>query len=90
MKPDEAPTDGAARGNQVGGGNGKTIATIAGGVDGAFAGRAIEAQVKKTTHHEVHVRLQNGGTQTASFESNPGYRVGDKVRITDGVLTRDL
>jgi outer membrane lipoprotein SlyB len=81
---------GAALGNQVGGGNGKTIATIAGAIGGAFAGRAIEGQVKKTTHHEVLVRLQNGGTQTASFESDPGYRIGDKVRITDGILTRDL
>lgn len=80
---------GAALGNQVGGGNGKTLATIAGAVGGAFAGRAMEGQVRKTTHHEVLVRLQNGGTQTASFEADPGYRIGDKVRITDGILARD-
>lgn len=80
---------GAALGNQVGGGNGKTIATIAGAVGGALAGHAIEGRVTKTKHHEVLVRMQNGSAQTASFEADPGYRVGDKVRITDGILTRD-
>ena len=81
---------GALLGNQVGKGSGKTVATIAGAVGGAFAGRAIEGNVKKTSHYEVLVRLQNGGTQTASFEVDPGYRIGDKVKITDGVLVRDL
>lgn len=80
---------GAALGNQVGGGNGKTIATIAGAVGGALAGHAIEGRVTKTKHHEVLVRMQNGSAQTATFETDPGYRVGDKVRITDGILTRD-
>lgn len=81
---------GALLGNQVGKGNGKTAATIAGAVGGAFAGRAIERNTRKTLHHEVLVRLQGGGTQTVSFEADPGYRVGDKVKITDGVLIRDL
>lgn len=81
---------GALLGNQVGNGNGKTAATIAGAVGGAFAGRALEGNVRKTLHYEVLVRLQNGGTQTVSFEADPGYRVGEKVNITDGVMMRDL
>lgn len=81
---------GGLLGNQVGKGNGKTAATIAGALGGILAGRAIESNVKKTVRYEVLVRLQNGGTQTVSFESDPGYRVGDKVRIADGGLVRDL
>lgn len=81
---------GALLGNQVGGGSGKTAATIAGAVGGALAGRAIEGNVRKDSHYEVLVRLQNGGTQTASFDADPGYKIGDRVKITDGVLVRDL
>lgn len=81
---------GGLLGNQVGGGSGKTAATVVGAIGGALAGHAIEGKVRKTVHYEVLVRLQNGGTQTISFETDPGYRVGDKVRINDGVLTRNV
>jgi outer membrane lipoprotein SlyB len=81
---------GGLLGNQVGGGNGKTAATIAGALGGALAGRAIEGNTRKTVQYEVLVRMQNGGTQTVSYKTDPGYRVGDKVRITDGVLARNV
>jgi outer membrane lipoprotein SlyB len=81
---------GALLGNQVGNGNGNTAATIAGAIGGALAGRAIESNTKKTVQYEVLVRLQNGGTQTVSFAADPGYRVGEKVRVADGGLVRDL
>jgi hypothetical protein len=35
------------------------------------------------------VRLENGATQTLSFEAEPGYRVGEKVKISDGVIVRN-
>ncbi|MEO6975913.1 MAG: glycine zipper 2TM domain-containing protein [Gallionella sp.] len=77
---------GALLGNQVGGGNGKTAATIAGAIGGALAGRAIEGNSKKTLQYEALVRLQNGAAQTVSLPADHGYRVGDKVRITDAGL----
>ena len=80
---------GALLGSQVGGGNGRTAAEIAGALGGAYAGREVEKNVRKQAHYEVLVRLQNGGTQTVSFAAEPGYRVGEKVRITDNTLTRD-
>jgi outer membrane lipoprotein SlyB len=80
---------GGLLGNQVGGGNGKTAATVVGAIGGALAGRAIEGNVRKTVHHEVVVRLETGAAQMVSFETDPGYRIGDKVRITDGALTRN-
>lgn len=80
---------GALLGSQVGSGNGRTAAEIAGAVGGAYAGREVEKNARKTAHYEVLVRLQNGGAQTVSFAADPGYRVGEKVRLTDGTLARD-
>ncbi|MES3021045.1 MAG: glycine zipper 2TM domain-containing protein [Pseudomonadota bacterium] len=80
---------GAALGSQVGKGSGKTAAQIAGAIGGAYIGRNIERNAKKTNHYEVVVRFQNGGTQTVTYENDPGVRVGEKVRVNDGVLTRD-
>lgn len=80
---------GALIGSQVGKGSGKTAAEILGAVGGAYAGREVEKNVKKTSHQEVVVRLQNGGTQTLAFDKESGYLVGDKVRIVDGGLQRD-
>ena len=81
---------GALLGSQVGNGNGRTAAEIAGAVGGAYAGRELEKNYRKpAAHYEVLVRLQNGGTQTVSFAAEPGFRVGEKVRITDGKLARD-
>jgi outer membrane lipoprotein SlyB len=81
---------GALLGNQIGSGNGRTAATIAGAVGGAYAGRTIEGNVSKNFHHEVQVRLNNGGQQTITFAADPGYKVGDKVKIVDGGLVRDI
>ncbi len=79
---------GGLLGNQVGGGNGKKLATVAGAVGGAYAGREIEARTRKASHYEVVVRMQHGATQTVVSPTEPGYRVGEKVQINDGVITR--
>ena len=77
---------GALLGHQVGGGTGKTVATVAGAAGGAYAGNVIEQKMKTTRHYEVIVRLENGGTQAVAFEAAPGFRVGDKVRVENGAL----
>lgn len=77
---------GALIGSQVGQGRGTTAAEIAGAVGGAVAGNEIEKRVRKTRHYEVIVRLQNGGTQTISYATEPAFRVGDKVRVENGTL----
>jgi outer membrane lipoprotein SlyB len=79
---------GALLGSQVGGGNGRTVAQFAGAVGGGYAGNRIQANMSKTSHYEVVVRLQNGGTQIVPFPAEPVYRVGDKVQITDGIMAR--
>lgn len=79
---------GALLGRQVGGGSGRTAAQIAGAVGGAYAGNRIQANMSKTSHYEIVVRLQNGATQIFPSAAEPVYRVGDKVKITDGVMVR--
>lgn len=80
---------GAVLGSQVGKGSGRTAAQIAGALGGAYIGRNIERNAKRTTHHEVVIRFTNGGTQTITYENDPGLRVGEKVKLNNGVLERD-
>ncbi len=80
---------GALLGSQIGGGSGRTAAQIAGALGGAYAGHVIEGKARTSNHYEVLVRLQNGATQTVTFASEPGYRVGDSVKIIDGVIMRN-
>jgi len=79
---------GAMLGNQIGEGTGRTVAQIAGAVGGAYAGRALEAKARTTNHFEVVVRLHNGTTQTVSYATEPGFKVGDKVKVDAGVISR--
>lgn len=80
---------GALLGHQVGGGSGKQIATVAGAAGGAFAGNEVEKRMKTKKHFEVITRLENGGTQAIPYETDPGYKVGDKVRVENGTLVRN-
>lgn len=80
---------GAILGSQVGDGKGRTVAQIAGAVGGAYAGRALEAKSRTSNHFEVLVRLNNGTAQTVSFTAEPGFKVGDKVKVNDGVITHN-
>ncbi len=80
---------GALLGHQVGGGSGKQIATVAGAAGGAFAGNEVEKRMKTKKHFEVITRLESGGTQAIPYETDPGLKVGDKVRVENGTLVRN-
>lgn len=80
---------GALLGSQVGSGRGRTAAEIAGAVGGAYAGNRIQANMGKTVHYEVVVRMQNGTTQSVNFEKDPGFKGGDRVRLVNGTLQRE-
>jgi len=77
---------GGVLGHQVGGGTGKDIATIAGAAGGAYAGHQIEKNAKKSKQYDVAVRMEDGSTRNLSLQTEPAYRVGDKVKVVDGVL----
>jgi outer membrane lipoprotein SlyB len=75
---------GAIVGNQVGAGNGKTLATIVGAVGGGFAGNTVEKKMKKVTVYEVRVRMQDGSTR--SVEQSSPATVGAKVMVEGNSL----
>jgi len=77
---------GALLGSQVGQGRGTTVAEVAGAAGGAYAGREIERRMKTTKHYEVVVRLENGGSQTISYATQPAFAVGARVKVENGTL----
>lgn len=77
---------GGLLGNQVGGGNGRKIATVAGAVGGAVVGNQVEGNMKATTSYEIRVRLDDGSTRTFHQQSVPRWESGDRVKIVKGAL----
>ncbi len=73
---------GAVLGNQVGGGNGRALATVLGAVGGGYAGNAIEKNVRKVTVYQVQVRMDDGSM--GSYESSSNQAVGARVVREDG------
>ena len=81
---------GGLLGSQVGSGSGRTAATVAGAVAGGLAGRNVQRNMNRDQRYEVVVRYAtSGATQTLQFENDPGFRQGDRVRVNNGVLSRD-
>lgn len=80
---------GAVLGHQVGGGMGKDLATIAGAVGGAYAGKKIEEKVKTRKVWAVSVRYGDGRTHSFEFAQNPDLKVGDTVRNSGNSIVRN-
>lgn len=78
---------GGVLGNQVGGGNGKTLATVAGAVGGGYAGNEVEKRTRSTTAYEVRVRMENGTIRTFPFNGQPNWQAGDRIKVVNGYLT---
>ena len=84
---------GAVVGNQVGQGNGRTVATILGAIGGGFAGNAVEKNVRTETVYQVGVRMEDGSHRTVEVAQPPsvGSRVtveGSSIRSNDGATYR--
>lgn len=80
---------GGLLGNQVGSGSGRTAATAAGAIAGAVAGNQIERNARSGQRIEVVVRYDNGATQSIAYDNDPGFRVGEQVKVNGNVLVRD-
>ncbi|MDP1529848.1 glycine zipper 2TM domain-containing protein [Rhodoferax sp.] len=80
---------GAVLGNQVGGGTGKTLATVAGAAGGAYAGKKVQENMNASKVWTVSVRYNNGATAEFDYEQDPGVKVGDAVRKSGNVLVRN-
>ena len=77
---------GGLLGNQIGGGHGRQLATVAGAIGGAVVGNQVEGNMKATTSYEIRVRLDDGTLRTFHQNSEPQWRSGDRVRIVKGHL----
>lgn len=79
---------GALLGNQVGGGTGKDLATIAGAAGGAYAGHKVEQKVRSTKVWTVTVRFGDGAEQAYTFDKEPGLAAGDTVKRSGESIVR--
>lgn len=77
---------GGMLGNQVGQGRGRTAATVAGAAGGALAGGAMQRNARAGEVYRVAVRMDNGAVQTLVQETPPGLQVGERIRLSDGVI----
>ena len=77
---------GGLLGNQVGSGNGRTLATVAGAAAGGYAGNNIERSRNTKMVTETRVRMSDGDIRT--FTNQGSYRNGAKVRVDHGNLVR--
>jgi len=76
---------GGILGHQVGAGNGRTLATVAGAGAGGYAGNEVEKHSRTTTTYVIEVRMENG--KLRSFPRNTDdWHVGDQVRVVNGQL----
>jgi outer membrane lipoprotein SlyB len=79
---------GGLLGNQIGGGDGRKLATVVGAVGGAVVGNQVEGNMKATRSYEIRVRLDDGTSRTFTRDSLDGYSTGDRVKVVDGQLRR--
>jgi len=77
---------GGLLGNQVGGGNGRKLATVAGAIGGAVAGNQIEGKVKASKSYDIVVRMNDGSVRKFHQTEQPSWHQGDDVRVVDGGL----
>ena len=77
---------GAILGNQVGGGSGRTVMTIAGGAGGAYVGNEVEKNSKRSSAYQIRVRMADGSMRTLTQREVPNVNSGDRVRINNGAI----
>lgn len=82
---------GGVVGNQFGRGNGRAAATAIGLVGGALLGNSVESNANAPRVHEtfrVSIRTENGAYRAFDVPNPGDLRVGDRVRIDNGQISR--
>jgi outer membrane lipoprotein SlyB len=74
---------GAAIGNSIGGGSGKTAATVLGAIGGAMAGNAIQKGVTTKPGLQIVVKLDSGESVAIvqGIEQNVTFEPGERVMV---------
>jgi outer membrane lipoprotein SlyB len=79
---------GGVLGHQVGGGRGNTAATVVGAVGGVVVGHELEKTGRTQDAYRVRVRFDDGSYQTVMQDSVNELRVGDRIHIYNGRVSR--
>jgi outer membrane lipoprotein SlyB len=82
---------GAAIGSQIGGGTGRTAATVLGGVAGAAIGNQVQRNHQGVTTapgYRITMQSDQGVMRTFEVPATGDLRVGDRVRVDNGVIYR--
>ncbi|HMN22820.1 MAG TPA: glycine zipper 2TM domain-containing protein [Ottowia sp.] len=81
---------GGLAGHQIGGGSGRTAATIVGAVGGALIGNALERNMSGSGQdfYRVTVQLDNGSVRSFDYAQAPNVQVGERVRVEGNQLYR--
>ncbi|MEO7549061.1 MAG: glycine zipper 2TM domain-containing protein [Ramlibacter sp.] len=83
---------GGLLGNTVGGGSGRTAATVLGAIGGAVIGNRIARNRDGSTYtgpaYRVTVQADSGAWHTYEVSATGDLRVGDRVRVDNGVIYR--
>jgi outer membrane lipoprotein SlyB len=74
--------------NQIGGGNGKALATVAGAGGGAVLGDQFEQRNRSHEMYRIRVQLDSGDYQTVSQDNDTDLSVGNRVHIDNGRVYR--
>ena len=74
---------GGILGSQVGGGTGRSLATVGGVVLGGLAGAAAEEGITRQPGYEITVRLDNGRTVSIVQAADVSFQPGDRVRVIE-------
>jgi outer membrane lipoprotein SlyB len=73
---------GGLLGNQVGGGKGKTLATVAGALGGAVAGNAVASRRFAQQGLQITVKLDSdAGVVAVTQAADPAIAVGERVEV---------
>lgn len=82
---------GAGVGSAIGAGVGRTAATVLGGVAGAAVGSHIARNQQGVTTqagYRITMQTDNGVIRTYEVPATGDLRVGDRVRVDNGVIYR--
>lgn len=85
---------GGVVGNQVGAGTGNTAATVIGAAGGAYIGHELEKRQQQNRQQQtenayrITVRMEDGSVRSLMQSNGDDFRIGDQVRIVNGVVQR--
>ncbi|HEY8023689.1 MAG TPA: glycine zipper 2TM domain-containing protein [Burkholderiaceae bacterium] len=74
--------------NQLGGGNGKLLATAAGAGLGGFAGHEFEVKNRPHEVYRIRVQLDSGDYRTVSQDNDNDLAIGNRVHVDNGHVFR--